>query len=139
MSLVALKRKYEAIRKNTGAGSGINRSVVTPSASLAMKNLSNTRSENKTYFITPNVSSSNYTQKVKSDTLYGETNCQPQVINTTNCANRPNNAPINITKKVCNVHQNTTVDKSSEYIERVKQGCTRNEQLPRIPGIGTKC
>ena len=136
MSLIALKRKYEAIQKNTG----INKAVVAPSASVAMKNRTASRSENKTYFITPDVNASNYTQKVKSDTLHGEANCQPTGSSVQpSCSNRITNAPINISKKVCNVHQNLTVEKSSDYIESIKQGCTRVEQLPRIPGMETKC
>jgi DNA polymerase sigma len=130
MSLIALKRKYEAIKKNTG---GTNRATVAPGSYLARKNVTGIRSENKTYFITPDVASSDHTQKIKSDALYREENCgtsEPA----SSCSNRISGAPINISKKVCNVKRELTVEKSSDYIENLKKGCTRVEMLPRIPG-----
>lgn len=140
MSLVALKRKYEAIKKNKG----INGARVTPSSYLATQSMINKRTENKTYFITPDINSSEYTQKIKSDTLYREDNCQSSSSSCNNqvspsCANRKPGAPINIKKKICNVHCDMNIDTHSDYIETVKQGCTRNETLPRIPNMETKC
>lgn len=138
MSLVALKRKYEAIKKNKG----INGARVTPSSYLATQSMKNKRTENKIYFITPDIKSSEYTQKNKSDTLYAEDNCQSQGNNnlvSPSCPNRKSGAPINITKKICNVQRDMTIDTHSDYIETVKQGCTRNETLPRIPNMETKC
>lgn len=131
-----MKRKTQAIKKYTG----INTSVVAPSSYLATKTRVNARSENKTYFITPNVSSSDNTQKVKSATLYGESNCQTGIIAPeSSCANRKRDAPIIINRKVCNIHKKTDVNTNTQYIENKKQGCIQVEQIPRIPGLETKC
>ena len=136
MSLIALKRKTQTIKKSLG----INTDVVAPSSYLARKKRVNARSENKTYFITPNVSSSENTQKLKSDTLYGEANCQTgNITPVSSCANRKRDAPIIINRKVCNIHKEMDVDTNTQYIEKKKQGCTRVEQIPRIPGMETNC
>lgn len=136
MSLIALKRKYEAIKKFNG----VNTAATNQSASAALRNRIQSRSNENTFLIVPNTLASSYTQKKKSDELFAHDTCQSNNnTSTSNCANRIPNAPIHIKQKICNVHNNLTVNKSSDYNESVKQQCLITDTKPRIANLTSNC
>lgn len=115
MSLIALKRKYQEIKKNNN----INNASVAPSSSNAIRSMINTRGNSKNFFIVPETSSSDKTKKTKSAVLYADENCDISGSTVT-----PPDS--------CNIFNDRSISKSSDYIERRKQGCLRAETKPRI-------
>lgn len=114
MSLIALKRKYEEIKKSNN----INKASVAHSSSNAIRSMINTRGNSKNFFIVPETSSSDQTRKTKSAVLYADEKCDISGSETP--------------PESCNIFNDRSISKSSDYIERRKQGCLRAETKPRI-------